>query len=138
MFTNSDMTLYNKVPQQGIETEKYTRTQIENVFWNESTETVNGENGLKKEEVLRLLISKDSMQELEKEYIKPKEWLKSNEKDKYYTFQNGDIVVKGLVDKDIVSSKELEKEYDNVLSIVSITDNRYGNEDMQHFFIRAE
>lgn len=135
MFTNADMTLYNVIPQQGTNKEAYKRTVINNVFWNESREISESENGLKKEDTLRLMIPKKSLDFVNKKYQPPKEWLSGANKDKSYTFKNKDIVVKGIVKDNINSPKDLETKYDDVYCITSVSDNRYGSEDMHHFFI---
>lgn len=138
VFTNADMTIYNIVPQKSTTPETYKRTVIKNVFWNESREISEGENGLKKDDTLRLMIPKESLELVNKKYQRPKEWLSESNKDKTYTFKNKDIVVKGIIKDDISSPKDLETKYDEVYCISSVSDNRYGSENMHHFFIIAK
>lgn len=138
MFTNADMTIYNVIPQKGTEREIYKRTEIKNVFWNESREITNSENGVKKEDAIRIMIPLESLNSLEKIYKSPKAWLSAQKKDDAYTFKQKDIVVKGIVKDEITTAKDLEQKYDNVFSISSISDNRYGSEEMQHFFLIAK
>lgn len=138
LFTNADMTIYNLVPQKGKEKDTYKRTEIKSVFWNESREITDSENGLKKEDTLRLMIPSNSLEILDKTYKFPKEWLNDEDKENSFTFKNRDIVVKGIVSDTISSPKELEEKYDSVFTITSVSDNRYGSNDMHHFFIIAK
>lgn len=134
MFTNADMTIYNIIPQKGTDKEIYKRTEIQNVFWNECREITDTENGIKKEETVRIMIPLESLEVLKKEYKPPKEWLAAENKDSY-TFKNKDIVVQGIVEDEISTVRELEQKYDNVFTIISVSDNRYGSKDMHHFFL---
>lgn len=138
MFTNADMTIYNKIPQQGTGREIYKRTEIYNVFWNESRDITSSENGIKKEDTVRVMIPLESLHTIKKEYKSPKLWLSEKNKENYYTFKHKDIIVKGIIKEEITTAKELEQKYDNVFAITSISDNRYGSENMHHFFLTGK
>lgn len=138
LFTNANMTIYNIIPQKGTAKETYKRTVVKDVFWNESREITTSENGIKKEDIVRIMIPLESLNALKKEYKPPKAWLSTENKDNYYTFKHKDIIVKGIVKDEITTPKELEQKYDNVFAITSVSDNRYGSENMHHFFIIAK
>ena len=138
MYTNADITIYNLIPQQGIEKENYIKTQIKEVFFEKTRGIAESENGIKKEDNINVYIPIDSLNNLNKSYKSPKEFLNTNEKSNYYTFKPKDIVVKDLIDDDNVTLKELKKKYDDVYTIQSISDNRYGSEELQHFHIIAK
>lgn len=137
MYTNSDITIYNLIPQKGIEKESYIKTQIKNVFFEKTRGIADSENGIKKEDNINVYIPITSLDNLEKSYKSPKEFINSKERDKYYTFKPKDIVVKGLIEDDNVTLKELKEKYDDVYTIKSISDNRYGSQELQHFQIVA-
>ena len=138
MLTNADITIYNLIPQKGIEAEYYIGTQIKDVFFEKTRGIAESENGIKKEDKINVYIPTDSLSKLDKSYILPKKFLNSNEKDKYYTFKLKDIVIKGLVDDKDVTLKKLKEKYDDVYTIQSVSDNRYGSEELQHFYIVAK
>lgn len=138
MLTNADITIYNLIPQKGIEAEHYINTQIKDVFFEKTRGIAESENGIKKEDNINVYIPIDSLNRLDKSYILPKKFLNSNEKDKHYTFKSKDIVVKGLVDDKDVTLKKLKEKYDDVYTIQSVSDNRYGSEELQHFYIVAK
>lgn len=76
----------------------------------------------------------------EKTYIEPTAWSKLAEidRDKYFTFQKLDKVVKGECAFEFISSTTtpiatLDKSYDNITSIMSIGINDNGSKSMQHW-----
>lgn len=138
MLINADITIYNLIPQKGIEKESYIITQIKDVFFEKIRGIADSENGIKKEDNINVYIPTDSLSKLEKNYKLPKEFINSKERDKYYTFKPKDIVIKGLIDDNNVTLKELKEKYDDVYTIQSVSDNRYGSEELQHFYIVAK
>lgn len=138
MFSNANITIYNLVPQKGIEKETYKLAQIEGVFFEKTREIADSENGIKKEDNINIYIPISSIKNLKKIYKSPKDYLKIEEKDKYYTFKPKDIIVKGLINNQNITLKDLKDQYDDVYTIQSVSDNRYGSEELQHFFIVAK
>ena len=60
-----------------------------------------------------------------KEYISPKAYRRLENKDDNFTFENGDIIVKGIVDFDLNGVKPntlkyLEEYFDDVYKVISI------------------
>lgn len=74
---------------------------------------------------------------LPKPYLEPKEWVKvaENKKQNYFTFQEGDVIVKGEVTENVISFEELNKKYDNVFKISDVTNFDFG---LKHFEVNAK
>lgn len=138
MYTNAHITIFNLVPQSGTGKATYEKTQINDVFWEKVIATADSENGLKKEDNIQIYIPIDSLSKLDKVYKTPKSFLKAENKNTCYTFQSKDIVIKGIIEEENVSLKELKEKYDDVYTIQSVSDNRYGSEELQHFFLIAK
>ena len=138
MLTNADITIYNLIPQKGIETEYYIGTQIKDVFFEKTRGIAESENGIKKEDNINVYIPISSLNEIHKIYESPKMFLNSKNTDDYYTFKPNDIIVKGLIYNENVTLKKLKEKYDDVYTIQSVSDNRYGSEELQHFYIVAK
>jgi len=56
---------------------------------------------------------------------------------------NADIVVKGIVDFDMNDAnsggfKALMRDFDDVMKITKVVDNRYGSKLVQHFELEVE
>ena len=55
-----------------------------------------------------------------------------------YTLDNEDVVVKGIINFDINNAdtgglSALQRDYDDVMLITRVADNRHGSEGVQHF-----
>lgn len=74
-----------------------------------------------------------------KAYIKPKKYLElpQDKKDEYFTFKAGDKLYKGKYEGDIKTLKDFNK-LDDLVSILTVEDNRFGSYSMQHFEIGGE
>lgn len=59
-----------------------------------------------------------------KTYLEPKAYALSGSADKNFTFQNGDIIVKGAVSGSGLRPHDLTSAYDYVITILGVTDNR--------------
>lgn len=140
MITNSDITLYNSYYDKELGINKYKRTYIYGV-------NVQASNNIKNDRV-RGLISDDTVSiyipfiadSEGKQYIKPKAFqrLSNEEKDKYFTFNNTDKIIVGIIDFELTGQGEntisyLENYYDDVYNITTIVTNDNGNYDMQHW-----
>lgn len=149
MLNNTNITLYNKYTDKSTLKEFFKRTVIKglnNGFSAEwqgqkiaslsTAETGSGKGVLNVADAINVYISFNS-DFSSKTYIEPKAWnrLSDLERDKYFTFQLGDRIVKGECDFNPINSITQLSSYDNVVSIMSIKVNDLGSKAMQHFAI---
>lgn len=142
MRTNSDLTIYNRVPK----TEDYLRTALAGASGRKAAQWENR----KAINVLRSGGASNADQaviyipfSLKATYKTPKQWqaLSAEEKSEYWTLQNGDLIVKGVVD-DVIeagfTASQLKAKYDDVLVISSIDTMDFGSAALQHFKVSAK
>lgn len=144
MITNCSITLYNKYTDKTTLKEMYKRTVINRASWQgekvaavSTTET--GKGVLNVADSINISIPLMNNDFEDKAYIDPKSWLKlaDSERDKYFTFQSADRIVKGKCDfipTGTLLIGELSK-YDNAISIMSIKINDYGSKNLNHYKI---
>ena len=63
----------------------------------------------------------------DRKFLDHSEWKQSEDTDGYWTIQNDDLVVRGLVDDDIRQASDLLNKYPYVARVNSFSDNRRGN-----------
>lgn len=128
MYSNCDVTIYNKIV---INREtKYIKSHIYKVFW-EDTKGVNSLTmGLNNADSSKIFIPFSSC----KEYVKPKEFKRNKAG---MTLQTEDIIVKGIIEEEINSIKDLAN-YDDVRVITTVDTADYGSEDMRHWKVGAK
>lgn len=142
MLTNADITLFNRYYDADSDEYKYARTFLRGVNWQDSQAiNISQSAGVKSTNHTRVFIPLKVDSE-EKTYLKPKTFKRSN-KVTNYTLDNADIVVKGIVDFDMNDAnsggfKALLRDYDDVMKITKVADNRYGSKLVQHFELEVE
>jgi hypothetical protein len=129
---NDACTIYNKYTENKIE--KWQRTALTGVFW----DGVRGSNfrktGVENADSVFILIPHKI--KANKQFLPPQEWLNS-EKNKYWTLQPGDTIIKGNITYEVVkSSKELEQ-FGECYKITKIDDRAFGG-DMAHWEVGAK
>ena len=115
-FRNSDITIYNRyLDATGID--KYQRTVIKDVNWQGKRNATVTEKGLQLADSTLIFIDKLP------NYVSPKRFAKLDDTERvnYFTFRAGDKIVKGEVDIEITRAAELEKQFDDVVDIKSVT-----------------
>lgn len=123
LFKNADITIYNRYYDNSLGLDMYQRTVIEGVNWqNKRTGTVSDKGLLLADSTLVFVDKLDN-------YISPKKFAKLEplERGKYFTFTIGDKIVKGEVEFEVVGFKpysiaDLDKEFDDVITIKSVTE----------------
>lgn len=123
MFNNDNITLFNAYSEDGLV--KYKRTYIYGVDWQDKQSVTVTDKGLLSADSVKIFIPYESDFE-GKQYMKPKAF-NLGDKDMSFTFNNGDIVARGILDFDITGIKPntvkyLEEQYDDVVKIISIMD----------------
>lgn len=121
LFKNSDITIYNRYYDEVEGIDKYQRTVIKGVNWQGKRNATINEKGLLIADSTLIFIDKLS------NYISPKRFSKLNDIERlnYFTFRAGDKIVKGEVDLEITRIADLEKEFDDVIDIKSVTELPY-------------
>ncbi|WP_269478284.1 DUF6751 family protein [Hominibacterium faecale] len=137
MITNADLTLYNQIP--GPDGPTWQRTQIEDVFWEDGKKVDVGETELISADLTVILIPFESTTG----YLKPVEFLWAEDRAGHFTLNNGDLVVRGLVDFELTgekghNEKALRQQHDDVMTIVSVETNDFGSPNMQHWEVTAK
>ncbi len=120
MFKDT-VTLYNKYVEDG--TERWKRTVLPNVYWNDIRGTILRKTGVESACSVVIIIPRRTG------YQKPKVWLK----DRFgWTLQPGDTVVRGGVQVEIQRSISKELDLDDVLTITSVDHKDFGG-SMAHW-----
>ena len=133
MRTNSTATLYNHYTDKETGKTVYKRTIITSVNWQESQKTNVIDKGLVSADQINIFIPFNANFE-GKEYIGPKEYrrLSDEDKEKYFTFDNNDYIIKGKISEDVPIEK-IKQSYDNVSTIISVLVCDNGSPSIRHF-----
>lgn len=135
MYSNADVTIYNKYIDRRTRTDAYKRTVIKNVFFDEKKATNRLQSGLKDADQVLLLVpfNHDSPAE----YALPVEFRELEDKSKNFTLQNGDRIVKGDIDYEVTGKiADLDKSY-QTFTITSVDAKDFGSKKMRHFEVGA-
>lgn len=139
MITNADVTIYNKFYDRDSGSNKYYRTVLKGVNWQDTTAVQPSENGVITADISKIYIP--FQVETEKQFRKPRNFLEENSKEGVFTIAPGDIIIKGIVDAEIKSKKDeerLQNSVDNFRVIASVDTNDNGSLFMQHWMVVAE
>ena len=116
MLTNANCTIYHKVYDKAARLDHWERTQYRRVNWYAKQAATVGENGLMAADTLTVRIPVTTSSSAPATV--------------------GDIIVHGLLDKDITQPKELGT-YEHY-TITAVRDNRCGSLFMQHWRIEGK
>ena len=130
MLANSDITIYNRYLDSVTGYDKYSRCVVYGVNWFSRTKINITDGGLlsANEYTLRIPLTA----KFGKRYTNPKDFTATNES-VCFTLKEGDIIVRGITTETNPVLAELFKNYNEVLTVVSVTDNRRGSPGVQHF-----
>lgn len=142
MMTNADITVYNRQFDKVQDKYIYLRTYLKGVNWQDSKGIRIAESGVVSDDRTRIFIPLDVDAE-DKQYKKPKTYKRMDDKSLFYTLDNEDIVVKGIIDFDLTGNpgenvSSLQAKYDDVMVITKVIDNRYGSRTIQHFELEVK
>ena len=147
MLTETTITLYNKY--KTATGDKYKKTIIRKDSRNTGatwqgqkiatvSNTESGKGMLNMADSINIRIPLNNNFE-GKSYIDAKAWLKllETDRDKYFTLQIGDKVVKGECSYEFSSTNLITNldTFDNVITIMSTKVNNYGSKMMQHYAV---
>ena len=139
MVTNADITLYNKVYDRDTGTNRYYRTVLKGVNWQDTTAVQPTDKGIVSADVAEIYIP--FAVETEKQFRKLKNFVQEPEKTGFFTVEAGDLVVQGIVGDEPTSAKDEERmknTYDDVRTIAVVETNDNGSPEMQHWKVTAE
>lgn len=125
MITNADITIYNQKSNPVTKLTEYVRTQIRNVHWYTDQKTSVDQSGVHSADIYKIRVPEESV--TDRKFLDLSEWKQSEDTDGYWTIQNDDLVVRGLVDDDIRQASDLLNKYPYVARVNSFSDNRRGN-----------
>lgn len=132
LFPNADITIYNKYFDKTESLDKYQRTVIEKVNWSSKRKLVigktMGDKGATLTKVTMIII--DTLDN----YISPKQFKKLSNADRvnYFTFGLEDKIVKGNIVFEVANIADLDKNYDDVVTITA------ANPLSHHWEVEAE
>lgn len=137
MIKNADITLYNKIPGEKA---VYQRSYLYGVMWQDVHGVNIEDKGLAVADHTDIYIPFSVI--TKQNYALPKVFNTISDRGKMFTFKPGDIVVKGIIDLDLVGEpgkdeKVLKKTHDNVRIIKSVDTYDFGSGDMQHWEVVA-
>lgn len=129
MLTNTDITVFNSYIDEDDNT-LYSSVIINGVNWQSEEKVTVSDKGLISADEIKIYIPVTSLNGIE--YVPRKAYNSLKDKTGYFTLKEGDKIVKGEYTGTINTIKDFNK-LDNVATIISVADNRYGSISMQHF-----
>lgn len=129
MLTNTDITIFNSYIDEDDNT-IYSPTVIHDVNWQSEDKVTVSDKGLVSADEIKIYIPVTSLNNIE--YVPRKTYNSLKDKTGYFTLKEGDKIIKGEYTGAINTIKDFNK-LDNVATIISVADNRYGSISMQHF-----
>ncbi|RJQ42816.1 MAG: hypothetical protein C4545_04055 [Anaerolineaceae bacterium] len=137
MKTNTALTIYNRYIDATTRTEKYQRTVIPAVFWENRKAANVIKSGLLAADQASVYVPFTAGIN----HLEPAAWQALTSKTGKWTIAIGDAIVKGDVTDEIEGSftiTSLKAKYDDVLIITSVDAQDYGSVGMQHWQIGAK
>lgn len=136
-----DITLYNAYYDKNTEKTLYLKTYLYGVEWQGGNIIAIKDKGIVSADKTEIFVPINATSDKEG-YIKPKEYLRLSldEAKKHFTLRSKDKIVKGIVDFEVTGEKghtikDLENEYDDVITITNIMTYDFGSFNMQHWEI---
>jgi len=137
MLTNAHITIYNKYIDPITRAEKYQRTQINNVNWQGAKAVFVAGTGMVRSDTATIYIPMARGLK----YVQPITWQALTTKTGYWTLQNGDVIVRGLVADEIQAGfamTNLRAKYNDVVTVTNIDTSDQGSPNMQHWTVGAK
>src|SRR5699024_5010091 len=136
MHTNTDITIYNKYFDKETRTDKYQRTVIQDVFWEERKAYNRLKSGLESADKVFVLIPLADISN--RQYITRNAFRKVGSKENYFTLAEEDKIVRGEIYFEIEGKlSDLDKKYE-AFTITSVDTHDYGSYYMRHWEVGAK
>lgn len=137
MLKNADVTIYNKHFNSTTRADEYQRTYLYGVNWNSSKAVNVIKSGLVSADSAVIQIPVNVTADNGKAFASEKNWQAKTlqQISAFWTLQEGDTIVKGIVDYAIPPGTiaGLEKAYDDVLTITSVDVIDQGSRMLHHY-----
>ena len=119
---NETITIYNHYIDSTTKSPVYLPTVIDGVHWFGVNKSVPNQNGLvsAEEYTIRIPLTSNFSG---KRYTTKKSFNRLNDRTRYFTITEGDVIVRGSHALSNVKPSYLESEFDDVITVVSVTDN---------------
>lgn len=129
MLANANITIYNR--KKINRSDVWLRTNLIGVNLHGEAELIVGDKDLTAAD--KYIIRIPNSVECDKTFVDNRTFkaLSVEETDNCYTVQKGDVIVKGLIEDEITSPSQLQEKYD-LLTVLSVTDNRRGSSYTSH------
>lgn len=127
MITNADLTIYNR--KLNPDTRQYTwhRTELPGIHWytDQKVQIFAGDKGLASADLIKIRVPTDAR---DKPYLPPEEYaaLPYGGHTEYWTAENGDLFVRGIIQEEIAKESDLQNKHYVVGKVMSYSDNRLG------------
>lgn len=130
MLSNTNITIYNYWYNPKVKRKEYLRTIIEDVYWHAEQKVSVVEKGLVSADLHKIRIPEKANVLNQKCYVDSIifQRMGPEQAKSYWTVNNGDLIVKGIVNEDIEKMYDLMQRYSVVAKVVSFSDNRIGLE----------
>lgn len=136
MRTNADITIYNKFFDKTSRMDKYQRTILKGVFFDNKKAVNRIQSGMENADEAMIVIPFSVTSN--RSYKKLMEFQNLTDKSNYFTLQEGDRVVKGAINFEITGKlSELDKNYD-AYTITSVDTKDFGSIRMRHWEVGAK
>lgn len=125
MITNESLTIYNRKLDPETRQYVYRRTEIPNVHWYTDQKASLGDNGLISADLYKIRIPSGMQTE---RFVPADKYaaLPYGEEKSYWTVENGDLFVKGIVRDEITKESDLKNKHYVYGKVLSFSDNRKG------------
>ena len=128
---NDTVTVFNRYTEDN--TEKWKRTVLRGVYWNDVEGAVLRKTGAASAASAVIIVPRA----VNPGFVGPKSWAALEDKTRFWTLQAGDTVVRGEVRKEIARSAARElSDLDDVLTIVTVDDKNFGR--LAHWEVSAK
>ena len=135
--TNADLTIYNRYIDAATRSEKWSRSQVKGVAWeNRRAATKLATGGTVKDNNATIYIPKAR----DAYYLDPREWDALADKSGYWTLRDGDYILRGLASDELSASftpSDLKAKYNDVMRISSVDLYDNGSRNLQHWRVGA-
>lgn len=139
MITNASVTIYNKVYDREEGSNKYYRTILKGVNWQDVTKVLPSDSGVISADVAEVYVP--FLVDTRKRYRSPVNFSSAQDKNDFFTFAPEDIVVRGEITDELIKQKDVEHlkdKYGNVRIIAIVETNDNGSPALQHWKVTAE
>lgn len=136
MYTNANIAIYNKYLDEATRLDKYKRTTIKNVFFDEKKASNRLQSGLESADHVLLLIPFDYTSQ--SNYVSPREFEELEDKSNHFTLKTGDKIIKGDIEYEVERKiSELDELYET-FTITSVDSKDFGSSHMRHWELGAK